>query len=196
MNIVMAGFCLLIPSFDAVDPQYGAVIGRVLEKLCSMGCRTCIDFVTPKQDKWWKYKRFRKVLKWVDILSIGEDQAEGITGISDEETAAHALVHEYGVKHAVIHCGDKGKNFYYSSDTGLIVQPIFKVPPEEYAGNTGAGDAFTSGLLHGIHQEWEPEKAIKFATAAAAVSLGSLTCTDAMRDESYILNYMDTRPTI
>ncbi len=196
MKIVMAGYCLLIPSFDAVDPEYGAVIGRVLEKLCTIGCRTCIDFVTPKQDKWWKYKRFSKVLKWVDILSIGEDQAEGITGIADEQTAVRTLVHDYGVKHAVIHCGDKGKNFYYSKDTGLITQPIFKVPPEEYAGNTGAGDAFTSGLLHGLHQEWGAERTLKFATAAAAVSLGSFTCTDAMMDESYILEYMETRPTV
>ena len=196
MKIVMAGYCLLNPSLDAVDPEYGAVIGRVLEKLRNMGCRTCIDFVTPKQDKWWKYKRFRDVLKRVDILSIGEDQAEGITGITDEVTAVRTLVEKYGVNNAVIHCGDKGKNYYFSEDTGLIIQPIFKVPPEEYAGNTGAGDAFTSGLLHGFHQEWDAERALKFATATAAISLGSLTCTEAMRDESYILEYMETRPTV
>ena len=61
-------------------------------------------------------------------------------------------------------------------------------------GMPGAGDAFTSGLLHGMHREWSPETCLKFATAAAAVSLGSLTTTDAMRDEAYILDYMNTRP--
>ena len=196
MKIVMVGYCLLMPVFDTVDPEYGAVIGRVLERLHSMGIKTCTDFVSPKSDKWWKYKRFQKTLQWVDILSIGEDQAEGITGIKDEKTAVKSLVDDYGVKIAVVHCGDKGTNSLYSTSTGLITQPIFKVPPEEYVGNVGAGDAFTSGLLHGIHQDWDEAKSLKYATAAAAISLGSLTCTDAMQNEEYILNYMNTRPIV
>ena len=171
LKIVMVGYCLLLPLFDREDPDYGAAIGRVLERLRSLGVTTCIDFVTPKRERWWKFARFRKTLQWVDILSIGEDQAEGITGLTDERVMARALVEEYGVKTAVVHCGDKGVNYLYSAATGLLSQPIFIVPPEEYAGNTGAGDAFTSGLLHGIHQEWDAAKALKYATAAAAVSL-------------------------
>jgi len=194
LKIVMVGYCLLTPLLDREDPEYGAVIGRVLEKLRTLGVTTCIDFVTPKRERWWKFRRFRKTLHRVDILSIGEDQAEGLTGITDERTAARALVDDYGVRVAVIHCGDKGVNYLYSNETGLLAQPIFLVPPEEYAGNTGAGDAFTSGLLHGFHQGWDAQKSLKYATAAAAVSLGSLTATGAMREEKYILEYMKTRP--
>jgi len=194
LKIVMIGYCLLMPLFDTPDNHYGALVGRVLEKVRSMGIITCVDFVTPKLDKWWKFKRFGKMLRWVDILSIGEDQAEGITGISDERSAAQSLVNDYGVSLVVIHCGDKGNNYLYSKKTGLIIQRIFDVPPDEYGGNTGAGDAFTSGLLHGIHQDWDEKKCLKYATATAAVSLGSLTCTDAMREEQYILDYMKTRP--
>lgn len=195
-KIAMVGYCLLVPHFDTVDPEHGAAIGRILKKLRSMGTKTCIDFVTPKRDRWWKFTRFQKTLQWVDILSIGEDQAEGITGIADEKDAAKALVEDFGVQTAVIHCGDKGENYLYSSSTGLITQPIYDVPPEEYAGNVGAGDAFTSGLLHGIHQGWDESKSLKYATAASAVSLGSLTCTDAMREEEYILDYMTIRPLV
>ena len=68
------------------------------------------------------------------------------------------------------------------------------VVDQEFAGNTGAGDAFTSGLLYGIHEGWDKGKCLKFASAAAAISLGSMTCTDAMREEKYILDYMETRP--
>lgn len=196
LKIVMVGYCLLMPVFDTVDEEHGAVIGRVLERLRGMGIRTCTDFVSPKNDKIWKYKRFGKTLQWVDILSIGEDQAYGITGIADEKTAVQSLVEDYSVETAVIHCGDKGMNYLYNVRTGLITQPIFKVPPEEYAGNVGAGDAFTSGLLHGLHQGWDEATVLKFATAAAAVSLGSLTTTDAMREEAYILEYMETRPVV
>jgi len=196
LKIVMVGYCLLIPHFDEVDPEYGASIGRILEKIRDMGITTCVDFVTPKRDKWWKYKRFQKTLKWADILSVGEDQAEGITGISDEKTAVKSLVEDYGVKLAVVHCGDKGENYLYSASTGLITQRIFKVPSAEYAGNVGAGDAFTSGLLYGIHEGWEEAKSLKYATAAAAISLGSLTTTDAMQKEEYIIDYMNTREKI
>jgi len=194
MKIVMVGYGLLMPQFDKADPVYGTRFGPVFEKLKSMGITTCLDLVTPKRDRWWKFKRFRKTLQWVDIFSIGEDQAEGITGLADEEAAVKALVEEYGVTIAVVHCGDKRTNYLYSGATGLITQRIFDVPPEEYAGNTGAGDAFTSGLLHGIHNGWDLMRCLKYATAAAAVSLGSLTTTDAMRHEEFILDYMETRP--
>lgn len=194
LKIVMIGYCLLMPLFDRPDDLYGANAGRVLEKLKNIGVTTCVDFVTPKREKWWKFKRFRSMLKYVDILSIGEDQAEGLTGFSDERRACESLVNEYGVGTAVVHCGDRGTNYLYNAASGLHVQPIFEVPPEEFAGNNGAGDAFTSGLLHGIHQGWDEKTSLKFATAAAAVSLGSLTTTDAMREEAYIIEYMNTRP--
>ena len=194
MKMVMIGYCLLMPLLDAPDDEHGAVVGQILRCLKEMGVMTGIDFVTPKHHKWWKFDRFRTALQWVDILSIGEDQAEGLTGIADEVTAAKALVHEYGVNRAIVHCGDKGNNYMYSDRTGLIVQRIYDVPPDEWVGNTGAGDAFTSGLLHGLYQEWDDAESLKFATASAAVSLGSLTCTDAMRDEAYIREYMATRP--
>lgn len=196
LKIVMLGYSLLMPLFDREDSEYGAVIGRALEKIRAMGIITCLDFVTPKREKWWKFKRFRNTLSHVDILSIGEDQAEGITGIAYEKSAARSLVKEYGVKTAVVHCGDRGRNYLYSASTGLIEQPIFLVPPEEYAGNTGAGDAFASGFLHGIHQGWGEKKSLKYATAAAAISLGSLTATGAMRREEDILDYMETRPVL
>jgi len=180
LGIVMIGYCLLMPLFDREDPDYGAVIGRVLERIRSMGILTCIDFVTPKRDRWWKFTRFRKTLRWVDILSIGEDQAEGITGLADERAACRSLVEDYGVGTAVVHCGDRVANHLYSAATGLV--------------NTGAGDAFTSGLLHGTHRGWEPAASLKYATAAAAISLGSITSTGAMREEAYILEYTRTRP--
>ncbi len=194
LSIVMIGYCLLMPLFDREESEYGALVGCALSRLKGAGVLTCMDFVTPKRGKWWKFKRFRKSLPLVDILTIGEDQAEGITGISDEPAAAKALVEEYGAGTAVVHCGDRGVNYLYSSRTGLVSQPIFDVPPEEYAGNAGAGDAFASGLLHGMHRGWDEARCLRYATAAAAVSLGSLTTTDAMRDEAYILNYMETRP--
>ncbi|MFA6471834.1 MAG: carbohydrate kinase family protein [Candidatus Latescibacterota bacterium] len=194
LKIAMVGYSLLMPIFDREDSEYGAVIGRVLKKIQAMGIITCLDFVTPKRDKWWKFKRFQKTLRFVDILSIGEDQAEGITGIADEKRAVRSLVDDYGVKTAVVHCGNRGKNYLYTPSSGLIEQSIFRVPAEEYAGNVGAGDAFTAGLLHGIHQGWDEKKSLKYATAAAAISLGSLASTGAMRNEKYILNYMETRP--
>jgi len=34
-----------------------------------------------------------------------------------------------------------------------------------------AGDAFSAGFFHGIDQNWDLQKSLKFATAAAAIIL-------------------------
>jgi sugar/nucleoside kinase (ribokinase family) len=56
----------------------------------------------------------------------------------------------------------------------FIVSPGF---PIHAIDTTGAGDVFRGGLVYALLQEWGPERALRFANAAAAVSctrLGAL----------------------
>ena len=84
---------------------------------------------------------------------------------------------------------DEEARFHTAS--GLLTQENFRVPEDECKGNAGAGDAFSAGFLHGTHQEWPIEKSLKFAAAAAAISLGDESCTGAMQHQDYILNFMN-----
>jgi len=190
-KIAMFGYGLLLPQLDIKDEEYGTVLGRVLHRVKKSGIKTALDFVSPNQENMFKFLRYKKSIAFVDICCINEDQACSITDKNQPQDACVSLVNEYGAGTAVVHCGSEGPNYAYTKKDGLIVQNNFAVPENEYKGNAGAGDAFSAGLLHGFHQNWELRKSVRFAAAAAAISLNDVSCTGAMKDESFILNYVD-----
>lgn len=51
------------------------------------------------------------------------------------------------------------------------------VPPAEVAGANGAGDAFAAGMMYGLHEGWEVDRALGLAHAAAAASLRAMSTT-------------------
>lgn len=192
-KIAMFGYGLLLPQLDLVDDEYGTILGKILAGVQSMGVMTALDFVSPSRENMFKFLRYKKSLAFVDICCINEDQACALTEKDDPGEACISLVDDFGVKISAVHCGSRGPNYTYSKKVGLISQSNFIVPENEYKGNAGAGDAFSAGFLHGIHQQWSIKKAARFAAAAAAISLGDASCTGAMRDEKYILEYMENR---
>ncbi|HPI73819.1 MAG TPA: carbohydrate kinase family protein [bacterium] len=194
-KIVQFGYGLLMPQFDLADTDYGAVMGRSLAKAQAMGLWTALDFVTPTADNLWKFLRYRDALHFLDICCINDDQACTLTGRTDPAEACQSLVRTFQVGCAVVHCGSRGPNYAYSRETGLIVQPNFVVPEQEYMGNTGAGDAFSAAILHGLHQSWPLADCLRFAAAAAAISLADVSATGAMKQEREIVLYMNNRPT-
>ena len=64
---------------------------------------------------------------------------------------------------------------------------IVEVPPApvEVVNGLGAGDAFGGALCHGLLEQWDLERTMRFANAAGAIVAGRLACADAMptRDE-------------
>lgn len=189
-KIAMFGYGLLLPQLDLADEQYGVILGRVLARAQSQGILTALDFVSPDEDNKFKFLRYRKALKYVDILCINDDQACSLAEVDNPRYATESLVQDHGVNIAVVHCGALGPNYAFSQQEGLVTQANFTVAPEDCKGNAGAGDAFSAGFLHGIHQSWSVAESVRFAAAAAAVSLGDESCTGAMRDESFILQFM------
>jgi len=56
-------------------------------------------------------------------------------------------------------------------DGELLRRPSVNVPASAVAAANGAGDAFASGLLYGVHQGWSLDDALALAHAVAAASL-------------------------
>ncbi|RPH92248.1 MAG: carbohydrate kinase family protein [Calditrichaeota bacterium] len=192
-RLAMFGYGLLLPQLDREDKEYGAVLGRILAETQRLGVETALDFVSPDRRNLFKFLRYRRALQYVDILCINEDQACSLTDMDDPQQACRKLVSEYGAGIAVVHCGAMGVNYAFSQAEGLVVQNNFIVPEDEYKGNAGAGDAFSAGFLHGRHRGWSIAESLQFAAAAAAISLGHVSCTGAMKSEAYILNYIAER---
>lgn len=195
-KLAMFGYGLLLPRFDLEDDECGTKMGRILREAQNRGLKTGLDFVSPDAENTFKFRRYRKTIQFVDVCCINEDQATGLTDLKNPDAACQALVEKLGAKLVVVHCGEKGPNFLATKDSGLLVQNNFKVSHEENKGNAGAGDAFTSGILHGLHQDWDLEKTLRFATAAAAISLGHVSCSGAMKNEAAILEYMSQQQTV
>lgn len=59
-----------------------------------------------------------------------------------------------------------------------LVTPSAAVPKEAIAGSNGAGDAFASGILYGMHQGWPLRDALQLAHASAAASMRHIGTTD------------------
>jgi sugar/nucleoside kinase (ribokinase family) len=65
-------------------------------------------------------------------------------------------------------------------DGSQVYKPSVRVPREAIKGNNGAGDAFASGMLFGIHEGWPLEQSLALANAAAAASLRAITTNGAV----------------
>jgi sugar/nucleoside kinase (ribokinase family) len=190
-KIAMFGYGLLLPQLDLQDETFGTKLGAILAETQKLGVKTALDFVSPDKKNLFKFLRYKKTIPFVNILCINEDQACSLTELANPKDACLALVEKCGAEVAVVHCGAAGPNYAFSTTTGLVVQENFKVPDHECKGNAGAGDAFSAGFLHGTHEEWPIEKSLRFAAAAAAISLGDESCTGAMQNQDYILNFMN-----
>ncbi|MEK9632746.1 MAG: PfkB family carbohydrate kinase, partial [Opitutae bacterium] len=55
------------------------------------------------------------------------------------------------------------------------------LPKGYIKGAAGAGDAFCSGVLYGVHEGWSLEKCLLTGTCAATACMSDPTCTDGLR---------------
>ncbi|MEZ8824255.1 ribokinase [Vibrio amylolyticus] len=115
------------------------------------------------------------LLACVDIITPNETEAEVLTGVTvtDNETAQEAanVLHGKGIETVMITLGSKGVWLSCSGGKecgdGQIIAG-FKV---EVTDTTAAGDTFNGALVTGLLESLPLESSIKFAHAAAAISV-------------------------
>jgi sugar/nucleoside kinase (ribokinase family) len=177
------GYLLLLDSLDADDPEFGTRAARVLARLRAAGIVTAIDVVSEDSDRFARI--VTPALPHADYCIINEIEAGRTVGRElragarlDEgamEAAAADLL-ERGVKRAaVVHAPELSVAL---TGAGKVArQPALRLPAGFIKGTAGAGDAFLAGMLAGIHEGWDLERALRFATAAAASCLRHPTTT-------------------
>ena len=106
----------------------------------------------------------------VDYLTPNETEAEGYTGIAVDspENAALAAeaLHRMGARKVVITLGSRGA-FFSDGAAGCLIPPF----PVKAVDTTGAGDTFNGALAAAIAEGMPDEKALRFASAAAALAV-------------------------
>ena len=114
-----------------------------------------------------------ELLRKVTILTPNETEAESLTGITvtDKKTAEEAasILHRKGVPIVIITMGAKG--VYLSAPECKKMIKSFKVKAVD---STAAGDVFNGALATALSQELGLLEAIRFAIAAAAISVTRL----------------------
>lgn len=112
----------------------------------------------------------KELLSLLDMITPNETEAEILTGIKvvDEQTAsqAAAVFHQHGIEKVLITLGSKGV-FVSENGEGKIVSG-FRVQAVD---TTAAGDTFNGALVIAILEEKPLAEAIRFAHAAAAISV-------------------------
>lgn len=111
-----------------------------------------------------------ELLKLVDIITPNETETEILTGIRviDDKTAAKAaeVFHHKGIEKVLITLGSKG---VYFSENGLgQIICGFRVQAVD---TTAAGDTFNGAFLTALLEDKTLGEAIRFAHAAAAISV-------------------------
>jgi ribokinase len=131
-----------------------------------------------------------KLLRRISIITPNETEAEllsgvQITNVKDAEKAAKILF-EKGIESVIITLGSKGAFVFSEIFKGLM--PSYKV---QAADTTAAGDVFNGALAAALSQDKELKDAVKFANAAAALSvtkLGAQTSAPYKEDIDKMLN--------
>ncbi|MGI9887025.1 ribokinase [Vibrio chagasii] len=110
------------------------------------------------------------LLACVDVITPNETEAEVLTGVTVTDSAsahqASLALHAKGIETVMITLGAKGVWVSRNGEGELI--PGFRV---EATDTTAAGDTFNGALVTGLLEDMPMERAIKFAHAAAAISV-------------------------
>lgn len=196
-RIFHLGYLLLLDRLDQPSATAATAAVDVLRAARAAGAKTSADVVSENSDRFARV--VRPALPEVDYLFLNEFEIAQVTGIATTRdgvvdpaavTRAAAEMIRGGVREwvfvhfpaAVLACGARGE---------VVWQPSVRVPASFIQGAAGAGDAFASGVLYGLHEAWPIPEALKLGVCAAAASLGHPTCSEGVGSRAACLALAD-----
>lgn len=183
-RIFFLGYLLLLDALDEPDEKFGTKAARLLAAAQAAGLKTSVDVVSEDSDRFGRI--VTPALKHVDYCILNEIEAGKTTGFTIRQSdgtldtvklrhAAGALLQQ-GVRELVVIHFPEGA-FARNRLGDDVWQSALKLPAKYIAGSAGAGDAFCSGVLLGLHEGWELSRCLLTGVCIAAASLSDPTCT-------------------
>ena len=182
------GYLLLLSALDRPDEEYGTRAARVLARAQEAGMRTSIDLVSAEGGAY--KEKVVPALRHTDYCIINEHEAGGVTGRPtrgaggnpgegpDWEQIEHAAreIGALGVGHSVTVHFPEGAVSYDVQSGELSRVESLPLPEGWIKGAAGAGDAFCSGVLYGLHEGWEMKRSMELGHLCAAACMRAATC--------------------
>ena len=194
-QIFHLGYLLLLDALDAPTfKKHGTRGAALLAEAQKAGMKTSIDCVSEDSDRFAKI--MTPALAHTDYCILNEFEAGRTTGFKvrrdNDELDTVALRHAAGAllqlgvsELVVIHFPEGG--FARTRDGQNFWQSSLKLPQKYIKGAAGAGDAFCSGVLYGLHEGWDIQRSLYTAVCASAANLSHPTCTGGMKSLRSIL---------
>jgi sugar/nucleoside kinase (ribokinase family) len=163
-SILYFGGYLATPAFA---PEH---LAKLFWEAKHRGLVTVLDVVMPAEGSFG-IEDVAPVLPYTDYFLPNEDEGARLTGYSEELAQAECLSAFNAECTVVITRGPHGSLAIRGNR--VINTPAF---PIETVEESGAGDAFTAGLIKGILRNWELDDALSLASAVGASCTRSLGC--------------------
>jgi 5-dehydro-2-deoxygluconokinase len=128
----------------------------------------------------------RAALPWVDVVIGNEDELLLLTGESETQMQAKAVL-AHSVKIVVCKLGAKGVTAC-TREGSWSASPI----PVKVVSTIGAGDGFASGFLYALDRGLPLEECLRYGNAAAAVVVSRVSCSDAMPSLDEVVGVLAT----
>jgi sugar/nucleoside kinase (ribokinase family) len=194
-RIFHLAYLLLLDALDVPDARFGTKAARLLAAAQAAGLQTSVDVVSEDSDRFVQI--VTPALQHVDYCILNEIEAGKTTGFKirqpDGRVDAVALRHaagallQRGVRELVVIHFPEGA-FARTRKGDDVWQSSLKLPPKYIGGTAGAGDAFCAGVLWGLHEGWELQRALLTGVCLAAASLSDATCTAGVKSLSQALS--------
>jgi sugar/nucleoside kinase (ribokinase family) len=156
MDVLYFGGYLATPAFTPDQ------LSKLFWEAKHRGLITVLDVVMPAEDSFG-IEDVAPVLPYTDYFLPNKDEAARLTGHSQEFAQAESLSSFNSECTVVITRGPRGP--LAMRGNRVIDSPAF---PVETVEESGAGDAFTAGLIKGILENWELDDALGLASAVGA----------------------------
>jgi ribokinase len=133
------------------------------------------------------------VWKHVQVITPNETEAELLTGISitDDRAARKAarVLHDKGIKNVVLTLGKRGAYWSAVYGDGFVAAPAVTT-----VDTTAAGDCFSGALAVALAEAATLDHAVKFACAAASVSVTRMGAQAAMPTRKEVNEMLHLNP--
>jgi sugar/nucleoside kinase (ribokinase family) len=126
----------------------------------------------------------KHALRQADLVFCSPSGLRWASGTDNHQVGARRI-QEMGPEVVVVTLGSRGS--YALGKGEEAFQPAYHVPVVD---TTGAGDCFHAACLLGFHRSWPLQQTVRFASAAAALSVQGRGARGRLPDEQAVLDFL------